>query len=137
MRPDELLHYATRAVGIGLFVAQLALIPLVLVRRKEASSTLAWILVLVFIPALGAFLFLLFGRDRVRMSAARKRKAKAATRERLRTFARSRRSGGMLPVPSDPSPSGPPSGPPSSTMRSSGSAKAIRLSAALMYAFER
>jgi cardiolipin synthase len=118
MHADVLLHYAARAVGILLVVAQLGLIPLVLVRRKEASSTIAWILVLLFIPALGAFLFLLFGRDRVRMSAARKRKEKAASRERLRTFARSRRSGALLPVSSDPSPSDPtPSGPPSSTTR--------------------
>jgi cardiolipin synthase len=53
------------------------LIPLVLIRRKEPSSTIAWILTLVFLPALGAILFLLFGRDRVRWPARRKRQADA------------------------------------------------------------
>src|SRR5262252_360454 len=55
----------------------LALIPVVLLRRKEPSSTIAWILTLVFVPALGAILFLLFGRDRVRWPARRKRQADA------------------------------------------------------------
>src|SRR5262249_25069363 len=55
----------------------LALIPLVIIRRKEPSSTIAWILTLLFVPALGAILFLLFGRDRVRWPARRKRQADA------------------------------------------------------------
>jgi len=47
-------------------------VPFVLIRRKEPSSTIAWILTLVFLPGLGAGLFLLFGRDRVRWPAKRK-----------------------------------------------------------------
>src|SRR6266404_3357365 len=58
----------------------LALIPLVLLRRKEPSSTIAWILTLLFVPALGPVLFLLFGRDRVRWPARRKRQADALVR---------------------------------------------------------
>src|SRR5882672_5631954 len=62
----------------GFFAAvALALIPLVVLRRKEPSSTIAWILTLLFLPALGALLFLLFGRDRVRWPARRKRQADA------------------------------------------------------------
>ena len=64
--------------GIGL-----ALVPLVLVRRKEPSSTVAWILTLVFLPALGALLFLLFGRDRVRWPARRKRELDALVRAQV------------------------------------------------------
>ena len=81
---DELMNLAGRVVGVLVVLLQVALIPLVLVRRKEASSTIAWILTLLFLPALGAFLFLLFGRDRVRMGASRKRRAKAESRARLR-----------------------------------------------------
>jgi cardiolipin synthase len=57
------------SVGIGLVVEAiaLALIPLVLLRKKEPSSTAAWILALVFLPGIGATLFLLFGRDRLRI----------------------------------------------------------------------
>ena len=79
-----LLQTAAHASGALVLLIQVALIPLVLVRRKEASSTIAWILTLIFVPLLGAFLFLLFGRDRVRMSAARKRKVKEESRARLR-----------------------------------------------------
>src|SRR5713101_4358330 len=58
----------------------LALIPLVILRRKEPPSTIAWILTLLFVPALGPVLFLLFGRDRVRWPARRKRQADALVR---------------------------------------------------------
>src|SRR5215510_3051976 len=66
-------------VWFGAFLAAvaLALIPLVIIRRKEPSSTIAWILTLLLLPALGAILFLLFGRDRVRWPARRKRQADA------------------------------------------------------------
>src|SRR5258705_8589875 len=66
--------------GALLEAVGLALIPLVLLRRKEPSSTIAWILTLLFVPALGPVLFLLFGRDRVRWPARRKRQADALVR---------------------------------------------------------
>ena len=102
----ELIEYGARAAGVLILVIQLSLIPLVLIRRKEASSIVAWILTLVFIPLLGAFLFLLFGRDRVRIGASRKRRAKAETRERMRGKLRAP-SGGLIAGPVDPSPDGP------------------------------
>ena len=67
-------------LGAFLGGVALALIPVVLLRRKEPSSTIAWILTLLFVPALGAILFLLFGRDRVRWPARRKRQADALVR---------------------------------------------------------
>jgi cardiolipin synthase len=56
-------------LGVGLLVElfALALIPLVVLRRKEPSSTAAWILALLFLPGIGALLFVMFGRDRVRL----------------------------------------------------------------------
>src|ERR1019366_1305298 len=68
---------ALRALRLVFLVVGLALIPLVLIRRKEPASTMAWILVLVFLPAAGALLFLMFGRDRVRVPAKRKRELDA------------------------------------------------------------
>lgn len=62
-------------LGIVIEVIALGLIPLVVLRRKEPSSTAAWILALVFLPGLGATLFLLFGRDRVRLPVQWKRDA--------------------------------------------------------------
>jgi cardiolipin synthase len=72
-----------RALGVLSYAVALALVPVVLVRRKEPSSTIAWILTLVFLPALGAFLFVLFGRDRVRWPARRKRELDAVVRAQV------------------------------------------------------
>ncbi len=72
-----------RGVDIFLRVVGLALVPLVLVRRKDPSSTIAWILALIFLPAAGAILFLMFGRDRVRLPAKRKRELDALVRAQV------------------------------------------------------
>lgn len=79
------------AFWLGLVVEgfALALVPLVLLRRKEPSSTAAWILALVFLPGIGATLFLMFGRDRLRLPAQWKREAdrELAARRRDRALA--------------------------------------------------
>src|SRR5262245_27651076 len=72
------LHELGLWLGALVELVALALIPLVLLRRKEPSSTAAWILALLFLPGLGATLFLLFGRDRVRVPAQWKRDADRA-----------------------------------------------------------
>ena len=77
------LPAAVHVVGLALWAVALALVPFVLIRRKEPSSTIAWILTLVFLPALGAALFLLFGRDRVRWPARRKRALDAVVRAQV------------------------------------------------------
>lgn len=71
-------------IGLGVLVelAALLLIPVVLLRRKEPSSTAAWILALIFLPVAGAALFWLFGRDRVRIPAQWKRDADRALASR-------------------------------------------------------
>jgi cardiolipin synthase len=78
-----LVPEAERVVRWSFWGIALALIPLVLVRRKEPSSTIAWILVLVFLPPLGAILFLMFGRDRVRWPAKRKLELDAIVRAQV------------------------------------------------------
>src|SRR5580698_4556250 len=86
MIPVELHHLwplFVRGAGIASTVVALALVPLVLVRRKEPSSTIAWILALVFLPAVGSLLFLMFGRDRVRLPARRKRELDAIVRAQV------------------------------------------------------
>lgn len=62
-------------VGLVVEIVALLCIPLVVLRRKEPSSTAAWILALVFLPVVGATLFLLFGRERVRLPVQWKREA--------------------------------------------------------------
>lgn len=63
------------ALGVAVEVFALLLIPVVLLHRKEPPSTAAWILALIFLPGVGATLFLMFGRDRVRHPVQRKREA--------------------------------------------------------------
>ena len=75
---SELGHWLAGAwpiLGIAVEAVALLLIPVVLARRKEPPSTVAWILALIFLPGVGATLFLLFGRDRVRIPAQWKREA--------------------------------------------------------------
>jgi cardiolipin synthase A/B len=81
----RILPVAVHVAGLVASVIGLALVPLVLIRRKEPSSTIAWILTLVFLPALGAALFLLFGRDRVRWPAKRKLELDAIVRAQIAT----------------------------------------------------
>lgn len=58
-------------------------IPLVLLRRKEPSSTFAWIFVLLAFPALGVVLFWYLGRDRVRRPVRTRLAIAAQLRQRL------------------------------------------------------
>src|SRR5690242_1295961 len=81
---EELGPRLVAGAGAVFAVVAIALIPVVVLRRKEPSSTIAWILTLIFLPVLGAVLFLLFGRDRVRWPAKRKRQADALMRSMLR-----------------------------------------------------
>jgi cardiolipin synthase len=80
---ERAMPLVQRVSALAVWAIALALIPLVLVRRKEPSSTIAWILTLVFLPLLGALLFLLFGRDRVRWPAKRKRALDAIVRAQV------------------------------------------------------
>jgi cardiolipin synthase len=62
----HLLHVLP-SLGVVVELFALLLVPVVLLQRKEPSSTVAWILTLIFLPGAGAVLFLMFGRDRVRI----------------------------------------------------------------------
>ena len=58
----SMVHVAVISVEL----AALVLVPVILLQRKEPVSTFAWILTLLFLPGLGALLFLLFGRVTIR-----------------------------------------------------------------------
>lgn len=61
------LQHPLAVLGIAVELLALLLVFVVLFQRKEPSSTAAWILALVFLPGAGALLFLLFGRERIRI----------------------------------------------------------------------
>lgn len=96
-RLHEIWPLALRLAGMAHWAVVLGLAPLVLLRRKEPSATIAWLLSLVFLPALGALLFLLFGRDRVRLPARRKRELDAIVRTQVAS-ARDESSGAYVPI---------------------------------------
>lgn len=78
-------------------VVSLAFIPLVLLRRKEASSAIAWIMVLIFLPLVGVVLFWFLGRDRVRRPAREKQALDVVLRGRLASLPPFARSSEMEP----------------------------------------
>lgn len=80
---DAVASAAATVIG---FVS-LAFIPLVLLRKKEASSTIAWILVLVFLPVVGVVLFWFLGRDRVRRPVREKASTNVTVRQHLSDLA--------------------------------------------------
>ena len=69
---------ATVAAVVGI-----CFVPLVILRRKEPASTVAWILVLLFMPIVGVVLFWYFGRDRVRRPVRERRAINAPVRGRI------------------------------------------------------
>jgi cardiolipin synthase A/B len=89
---------ALHAIHVFFVFVGLALVPVVLVRRKEPASTAAWILTLVFLPAIGAVLFLMFGRDRIRWPAKRKRELDQIVRQRLAGSTAKPEPAGTLPT---------------------------------------
>ena len=62
----------TVATTIGGYLLALILIPSIVLRRREAAATLAWILIIVFLPYVGAILFFVIGRSRVRRRTRRR-----------------------------------------------------------------
>lgn len=80
---DVDLETIEAAVATFVGFLSLAFIPLVLLRKKEAASTIAWIMVLVFLPLVGVILFWFLGRDRVRRPARDKQLADGEVRDRL------------------------------------------------------
>lgn len=83
---EFLQAYATQ-VGVILVtlaeIGALALVPYVIMTRRNPSSAIAWVLVLVFLPVLGLIVFLLFGVNRLQKRRVRRREVAVAVRQQL------------------------------------------------------
>lgn len=64
------------ATAVGYLIA-FGLIPKIILQRRESGATLAWVLALLFLPYLGAFLFLAVGAQSIRRRRKRRQRAKA------------------------------------------------------------
>lgn len=59
-------YLATVLVTMGGYLLALVLIPRILLDRRGPEATLAWILIIAFVPYLGAAIFYIFGRTRIK-----------------------------------------------------------------------
>jgi len=69
---------ATVAVTLGGYVLAIALIPRIVMDRRESGATLAWILIIAFLPYVGAALFFLIGRTRIWRRRRRRKRFRTA-----------------------------------------------------------
>ncbi len=65
-------YIVAAALTMGGYLLAFVLVPRIILERREAAATLAWILAIVFLPYLGALIFYLFGRNRVRRRARKR-----------------------------------------------------------------
>ena len=74
-----LTFLATYWLGLGLLLLHLAIIsvltPKIVLQRRESGATLAWILVIIFLPFIGLLAFWLLGTTRIRIMRRRRRRA--------------------------------------------------------------
>src|SRR5436305_671242 len=59
------------------YVIALALIPRIVLQRRESGATLAWVLAIAFLPWLGLVLFWVFGTQRIRWRRRKRQLAEA------------------------------------------------------------
>jgi cardiolipin synthase len=79
----ETIHLAPIVKPILIAVHFVVIVGLLLARRRDPSATLAWVLFIVALPVVGALIYLLFGRTRVRHAAKRSRVADARVQQIL------------------------------------------------------
>src|SRR5579884_2463088 len=67
------------------YLIGIALIPRILLERRETGATLAWVLAILFFPYLGALLFWAIGTRRIRFRRRKRARAEAALAPGLAT----------------------------------------------------
>lgn len=89
----EVILALSDPVYLALFIETLLLLlhlgviaGVLLTRRRDPSATLAWILFIVFMPFLGALVYLLFGRTRLQQTVKRSQRAYERIQEILFRF---------------------------------------------------
>ncbi|NIR49327.1 cardiolipin synthase [candidate division KSB1 bacterium] len=67
-----------------LYLISLLLIPVVITKKDKPVTSVAWLLTIVFLPVVGAVIFLIFGTDRITNRGRKKLTSNAILRIRLR-----------------------------------------------------
>src|SRR4051812_29185035 len=73
---DDFLAWLPFLIGLLVFLASMLCIAWVLMTKSEASAAIAWILLVIFLPAVGSILFFFFGYQHVNRPLQRKRRHK-------------------------------------------------------------
>src|SRR5271155_1017567 len=81
------------------YVIGIALIPRILLQRRESGATLAWVLAIIFLPYFGAILFWAIGTRRIRFRRKRRARLEAALAPALAESTRAVRPFEDAPVP--------------------------------------
>ncbi|HSA21820.1 MAG TPA: cardiolipin synthase [Myxococcota bacterium] len=76
-------YVVTLATTMGGYVLAFLLIPRVVLDRREAGATFAWVLIILFLPYLGALAFLFLGRNRIRRRSRRRLEIRADLKRSL------------------------------------------------------
>jgi cardiolipin synthase len=77
------LPWAYILTTMGGYILVLVLIPRLLLDRRGPEATLAWIFIIVFLPYVGAAVFFLLRRPRVRLRARKRRRYHLTLKQRL------------------------------------------------------
>ncbi len=87
----ETHHAIEIAIGIGIWMLTIALIPRILLARRESAATLTWLVVLLALPVVGFVAYWFFGERRLHRTTTRRRLAADAAANVL-TESRERRA---------------------------------------------
>jgi cardiolipin synthase len=74
---EEFLHWLPVLIGIAGLIVTLSFAVWVLMAKRNSTSAAAWLLVIVFLPFVGAALFLMFGNQHISRPLQRKRRHKS------------------------------------------------------------
>ena len=67
-----------------LYLVSLVIIPVIITQKKSPEAALAWVMLAIFVPFIGPFLYLVFGTERIKNRKLEKLFSNEAIRERLR-----------------------------------------------------
>jgi cardiolipin synthase len=73
----------TITITIGGYLLSIILIPRILFQRRDASATLAWLVSIILMPYIGAFLYFILGRSRLRRRTRKMHRSRNAFEHKL------------------------------------------------------
>jgi cardiolipin synthase A/B len=76
--------YVAGLILAVLYLASLVILPVIITQKKRPEAALAWVMLVIFVPFIGPFLYLVFGIERIRNRKLEKVLLSKAARGKLR-----------------------------------------------------